>query len=121
VADQEHASIARLERLYEARFHQYLRVAEAIAGDPDAGLDAVQEGFARAIRSLSDFRGEADLSTWVWRCVVNAAYGTRRAKDIATSLLIPLELYELAIRPSLWPRSSFTAKFTANLAARCPR
>jgi RNA polymerase sigma factor (sigma-70 family) len=67
------ASVADLEQLYRGRFHQYLRVAEAIAGSPEAGLDAVQEGFARAIQYRAQFRGEARLSSWVWQCVVNAA------------------------------------------------
>jgi len=67
------ASVDELERLYQAGFHRYLRVAEAIVGNSGHGLDAVQEGFARALRHRADFRGEAQLSTWVWTCVVNAA------------------------------------------------
>ena len=71
------ASVNDLEQLYRTGFHRYLRVAEAIAGNPDSGLDAVQEGFARAIRHRSDFRGDAQVSTWVWACVVNAAKAAR--------------------------------------------
>lgn len=72
------ASIDDIEQLYRSGFHRYLRVAEAIAGSPESGLDAVQEGFARAIRGRDGFRGEAKLSTWVWSCVVNAAKATPR-------------------------------------------
>ena len=70
------------ERLYRAGFHRYLRVAEAIAGSPESGRDAVQEGFARALRYLGDFRGEARLSTWVWTCVVNAAKAARPRSEL---------------------------------------
>jgi RNA polymerase sigma-70 factor (ECF subfamily) len=70
-------SVEKLERLYRSDFHRYLRVAEAIAGNPDSGLDAVQEGFARALRHRLNFRGEAQVSTWVWKCVVNAAKAAR--------------------------------------------
>jgi RNA polymerase sigma-70 factor (ECF subfamily) len=74
------ASIDELERLYRSRFSQYLRVAEAVAGGPEGGLDAVQEGFVRAIRYRADFRGDSQLSTWVWRSVVNAAKAIREER-----------------------------------------
>jgi RNA polymerase sigma-70 factor (ECF subfamily) len=75
------ASVEKLERLYRSDFHRYLRVAEAIAGNPESGLDAVQEGFARALRHRSTFRGEAQISTWVWTCVVNAAKSVRPRRE----------------------------------------
>jgi RNA polymerase sigma-70 factor (ECF subfamily) len=75
------ASVNELEQLYRAGFHRYLRVAEAIAGNPESGLDAVQEGFARALRHRSGFRGEAQVSTWVWTCVVNAAKAARPQRE----------------------------------------
>ena len=67
----------QIERLYREGFHRYLRVADAVSCDPAAGLDAVQEGFAQALGNISAFRGDAQLSTWVWRCVVNAARAAR--------------------------------------------
>lgn len=75
------ASVKELEQLYRSGFHRYLRVAEAIAGNPESGLDAVQEGFARALRHRSGFRGEAQVSTWVWTCVVNAAKAARPQRE----------------------------------------
>jgi len=74
-------SVNKLEQLYRSGFHRYLRVAEAIAGNPESGLDAVQEGFARALRHRLDFRGEAQVSTWVWTCVVNAAKTARPQRE----------------------------------------
>ena len=74
------AELEDFEGLYRARFHTYLRVAEAISGDRQMALDAVQEGFANAIRHRRQFRGEASLSTWVWRCVVNAALAQRHPR-----------------------------------------
>ena len=74
-------SVDDLERLYRAGFHRYLRVAEAIVGNPESGLDAVQEGFARALRHRSDFRGDSQVSTWVWACVVNAAKAARPQRE----------------------------------------
>lgn len=64
---------AQIEALYRGRFRAYLRVATAITRDEDRGYDAVQDGFARAIRDERRFRGEGPLKAWVWRIVVNAA------------------------------------------------
>lgn len=86
--EPELASIENIESLYRSRFHRYLRVAEAITGDPERGLDAVQEGFARAIRFREDFRGDSQLGTWVWHCVVNSARGTGRPQETALDVEI---------------------------------
>jgi RNA polymerase sigma-70 factor (ECF subfamily) len=67
------ARLQALESLYRARFPHFLRVALAIVGDRERALDAVQDGFADAIRSRASFRGEGPLEAWVWRAVVNAA------------------------------------------------
>jgi RNA polymerase sigma-70 factor (ECF subfamily) len=67
------ASIAALEELYRRRYRRFLRLALAVTGSRDAAADAVQEGFARAIRHRQEFRGEGSLEGWVWRTVLNAA------------------------------------------------
>jgi RNA polymerase sigma factor (sigma-70 family) len=72
------ATIASLGLLYERRYSRFLRVAEAIVGDPESAHDVVQDAFAQAIRSRFGFRGEGDLEAWVWRIVVNAAHRARR-------------------------------------------
>jgi RNA polymerase sigma factor (sigma-70 family) len=82
-ARNEEATIASLEVLYSRRYHRFLRVAEAILGDVEAAHDAVQDAFARAIRSRFDFRGEGSLEGWVWRIVVNAARNARRVQPAA--------------------------------------
>jgi RNA polymerase sigma-70 factor (ECF subfamily) len=71
-------SVHDLERIYTERYHRLLRVAEAIVGDPDLAHDAVQEAFARALRSRGSFRGDGSLEGWLWRTVVNTALNARR-------------------------------------------
>ncbi len=66
-----------LEQLYEERFTDFARIARSITGDEGLALDAVQEGFVRALRSLRSFRGDAPLEAWVWRIVINAAHDAR--------------------------------------------
>jgi RNA polymerase sigma-70 factor, ECF subfamily len=77
-------TLAAIGRYYEERYNRLLRVAEAIVGDPDLAHDAVQEGFARVIRSRASFRDEGTVEGWVWRTVVNAALDVR-AKKLLTA------------------------------------
>ncbi len=69
-----------LEALYREGFERFLRVSVAIVADRGLALDAVQEGFARAIHGRADFRGRGSLEAWVWRIVVNEALGSRRRR-----------------------------------------
>src|SRR5438034_6347040 len=69
-----------LEDLYPVRYRHFLRVATAIVGDEASGHDAVQDGFAQALREQRSFRGEGPLEAWVWRTVVNAALAARRRR-----------------------------------------
>jgi RNA polymerase sigma-70 factor (ECF subfamily) len=72
--------VDELERLYRARLNEFVRAAAAIAGDREAGRDAVQEAFAQAVRHRRRFRREGTLEAWVWRIVVNAARDARRRR-----------------------------------------
>lgn len=65
--------LREIEALYAARFPVFLRVARAVVGDRERALEAVQDGFADAIRSRASFRGDGPLEAWIWRAVVNAA------------------------------------------------
>lgn len=69
-----------LEAVYRRRYRKFLRVATAILGDEAAGHDAVQDGFAQALREQSSFRSEGSMEGWVWRMVVNAALASRRRR-----------------------------------------
>jgi len=71
---------SELEVIYRRRYRQFLRVATAILGDEASAHDAVQEGFAQALREQRSFRAEGPLQGWVWRIVVNAALASRRSR-----------------------------------------
>jgi RNA polymerase sigma-70 factor (ECF subfamily) len=77
----EHA----LSALYHRDYRRYVRVAEAITGTVEDAQDAVQEGFASALRQLARFEGRGSFEGWVWRCVVNAARMSRRRSARATA------------------------------------
>jgi RNA polymerase sigma-70 factor, ECF subfamily len=68
---------ATSDQAFEAlmrRFNQKLfRVARSILRNDADAEDAVQDAYLQAYRRLSDFRGEAQLSTWLTRIVINQA------------------------------------------------
>src|SRR5215218_7411457 len=83
-----------LAEIYERRYYRFLRVAEAVVGDPELARDVVQDAFARLVRSRDEFRAEGTLDGWVWRTVVNTALNARRDRPPA-----PVELEE-SLEPS---------------------
>jgi RNA polymerase sigma-70 factor (ECF subfamily) len=75
-----------LERLYRTRLDVFVRAATAIAGGREEGRDAVQDAFAKAVRTRRRFRGDGTLEAWVWRIVVNCARDARRRRRTSTVL-----------------------------------
>ena len=79
--DDEASLVAQLRAGDEAAFEQVVRayggrllaVARRIVGSEEDARDAVQDAFMNAFKSLDRFEGNAKLSTWLHRIVVNAA------------------------------------------------
>ena len=53
-------------------------VALRIVGDPEDAADVLQDALVKAFRSAGSFRGDAAVSTWLHRIVVNTAFDLRR-------------------------------------------
>lgn len=70
--------------VHDALRPRILRYLARMAGETEAE-DLAQEVFEKVGRSLGDFRGEAELSTWVYRIATNTALDRlrRRAKPAA--------------------------------------
>jgi len=66
-------------------------VAVRTLGDPDDAADAVQDALVSAFRSASSFRGEAQISTWLHRIVVNACVDRMRRKAARPTVAMPDE------------------------------
>ncbi|MFO1395646.1 MAG: RNA polymerase sigma factor [Burkholderiales bacterium] len=61
------------------RYNQRLfRVARAALRDDAEAEDALQDAYVRAFRAFGQFRGEAALSTWLTRIVLNECLARRR-------------------------------------------
>jgi RNA polymerase sigma factor (sigma-70 family) len=71
------ASAEEIERVYRERYAPFRRATAALIGDEQRAHDAVQEGFARALRRRRQFRG-GSLEAWIWRIVLRQATDMRR-------------------------------------------
>jgi RNA polymerase sigma-70 factor (ECF subfamily) len=73
--------VAAMKRGEDAAYEQFVRqfgprllaVAKRILRDENAAQDAFQEAMVSALRNIDSFEGNAKLSTWMHRIVVNAA------------------------------------------------
>jgi RNA polymerase sigma-70 factor (ECF subfamily) len=72
------ASVEEIEDVYRRRAGEFFRFAFAHTGGIEDASDAVQEGFAKAVRGRASFRREGPLDAWVARCVINAALDKNR-------------------------------------------
>lgn len=72
--------LGQIDAAYRTGFARFYRVAFAVLRDDGLAWDAVQDGFAGAIRGRSGFRGDAPLEAWLWHAVVNAAIKTSRQR-----------------------------------------
>jgi RNA polymerase sigma-70 factor (ECF subfamily) len=66
--------------------------------------DLVQEVFVIAFRGLEKFRGDARLSTWIYRICVNVALGRIRTRKRRPNAVGVVDLDSTAIDPSLVER-----------------
>lgn len=80
--DGDHDAFAELVARHRDRLWA---VALRTLGDPDDAADALQDALLRAFRRAETFRGEAAVTTWLHRVVVNACLDQlrrRRARPI---------------------------------------
>ena len=66
---------ATAERVIEEHYQRVYRLALSLSGNPSDAEDIAQEVFVAVIRALPGFRGDAKLSTWIYRITLRT--GTR--------------------------------------------
>ena len=69
-----------LERALEQEGDRLYALALRVTRDRDLAADAVHDGFAAAIESIDDFRGDAALGTWLYRIVFRKAIDLLRKR-----------------------------------------
>src|SRR5215470_3639247 len=77
-----------LEELFRRYRLPAYRVAYRLLGNEADALDAVQDGFVKALTHLQSFQGRSSFKTWLLRVVSNAALdlGRQRGRREAVSL-----------------------------------
>src|SRR5256714_3512574 len=77
-----------LEELFRRYRLPAYRVAHRLLGNEADALDAVQEGFIKALTHLTGFQGRSSFKTWLLRVVSNAALdlGRQRGRRECLSL-----------------------------------
>jgi RNA polymerase sigma-70 factor (ECF subfamily) len=100
------------EEAFETMVRQYggrmLATARRLLGNEQDANDAVQQAFISVFRSIAGFNGEAKLSTWLHRIVVNAALAQMRYRRRRPELSID----------DLLPRFDEEGQWAGDLAAR---
>ena len=64
-------------------------VALRTTGDPEDAADGLQEALLSAFRNAGSFRGDAQVTTWMHRVVVNACLDRLRRKAARPSVPLP--------------------------------
>ena len=76
-------------------------VALRTTGDPEEAADALQDAMVSAFRRAGSYRGDAAVTTWLHRIVVNASLDRLRRRRVRAAESLPDDLEEYAGRGSL--------------------
>src|SRR5262245_52916070 len=68
------------DKLYRDHVDLVYRYAHRLCGEPEAAKDLVQETFLNAYRGFGSFRGEAQISTWLYTIASRACMRMRRKR-----------------------------------------
>lgn len=71
---------AGLDELFRRHRSVAFRIAYRLLGNEADALDAVQDGFVRALRNLAQFQGRSSFRTWLLRVVSSAALDIGRQR-----------------------------------------
>lgn len=86
---------AAFELLVNERSGEIYGLLYRLTESSEEARDLTQETFLRAFQSISHFRGESDLRTWIYRIAINQArnrwrWWRRRRRDMTVSIDAPL-------------------------------
>jgi RNA polymerase sigma-70 factor, ECF subfamily len=79
------------DTLYRDHVDRLYRYAHRLCGEAESAKDLVQETFLSAYRGLSQFRGEAKASTWLYTIASRACLRMRRKRKGAPERELSLE------------------------------
>jgi len=74
------SSAVTFDRLYRDHVDRIYRFAQRLCGHNDDAKDLVQDTFLNAYRGIKRFRGEAQVSTWLYTIATRACIRMRRRR-----------------------------------------
>ncbi len=85
---------AAFEMLVAERSSEIYGLLYRLTENSEEARDLTQETFLRAFQSIHNFRGDADLRTWIYRIAINQArnrwrWWRRRRRDVTVSIDAP--------------------------------
>jgi RNA polymerase sigma-70 factor (ECF subfamily) len=86
-----HAVEPDFDRIYRDYVDLIYRFAHRLCGESEAARDIVQETFLNAYRGFKDFRGDAQMSTWLYTIASHACMRMRRKRKGAPDRELSLE------------------------------
>ena len=95
----------RLRALIEERGGRWYNACLRITNDADLAADAVQDALLKAWARRADFRGLAELDTWIHRIALNAAIDLMRKRKPQLQVYVHEEAIAnlAAVSPALSP------------------
>jgi len=90
-------------------------VALRTMGEPEEAADALQDALLSAFRRAESYRGEAAVTTWLHRVVVNACMDRHRRRRVRQTEPLPSQedrMAELGIEPVADPAEVLEARST---------
>ncbi|HEU5408460.1 MAG TPA: sigma-70 family RNA polymerase sigma factor [Nitrospira sp.] len=84
-------SAKNFDTLYKDHVDLMYRFAHRLCGEPEAAKDLVQETFLNAYRGFDRFRGDAQISTWLYTIASRACLRMRRKRKGAPERELSLE------------------------------
>jgi RNA polymerase sigma-70 factor (ECF subfamily) len=81
----------RFDRLYRENVDRIYRFAQRMCGPGEDAKDLVQDTFLNAYRGLKSFRGDAQISTWLYAIAAHACMRLHRKRQGAPDRELSLE------------------------------
>lgn len=72
---------SRYEKLVKEHFDRIYNLTLTRCNRPELAEDMTQETFMRAYKGLANFRGDAQLSTWLYRIALNVCHSTMKKES----------------------------------------
>lgn len=72
--------LAAFDILVARHYRHVFALAFHLLGNADDAADATQDAFLKAFERLSQFRGDAAFSTWLYRITINACHDLQRQR-----------------------------------------